>query len=211
MKTLQEILIESAAYLDLSASLPTTAEIAVRSSYANQSLWEAVSISQLPEFRQVYTSYLSGATLTLPSNFKEFMGKPHVSTGSAWEPFDEINPQDQYAKGTSDKYCYVLGNAASGHYAVFNGFTAGATVSFPYFRNPTGMATLTSVCELSDPQYVVASINSYVLQSRGDERFPFVNSEKERKLQNIVGKSMRDTTGGKSSVPRSGLSSYTID
>jgi len=89
-----------------------------------------------------------------------------------------------YASST-DKYCYVLGNPSSGYTAVFNNLvSANCTLSITYQRYPSGFATLTDVCELPDPEYVVCKIESLVLQSRRDERFPLKEAETERKLRN---------------------------
>ena len=57
------------------------------------------------------------------------------------------------------------------------------------------MATLTDRCELSDPGYVVNKAESYVLQARGDDRFPYVDAKAEMKLKNMIGRDMK-TPGG---------------
>jgi len=196
MITLSQILLDVNSYVDLEASLPTGDELTTRTNYANQAVRDAQAVAQLPEFQVVYdvdpgTSY----TISLPSNFREFTTSPQQSTGSSWDQYPEILPAERFEKLPSDKYCYVTGNPASGYLATFNNLTANATLSFTYQRFPSGMATLTDKCELSDPTYVVSKVESYVLQARGDDRFPFVDAMSEKKLRNMVGRSMKSPGG----------------
>lgn len=212
MKTLSQLLIEVNAYADLEAALPTGTELTTRSNYANQAVWDASAIAQFSEFKKVYivpTSTL--ASFSLPSNFREFMAPPHVlADNGTWDPYEEINPEDVFTKTSSDKYCYVLGNPSEGYTAVFNNLTANATLSIVFQRFPSGLATLTDVCELSDPQYVVAKVESYVLQSRSDDRFPTVDSEASRRLQNMVGREGKKSAGGENRIKRIGSASYAL-
>lgn len=196
MKTLREILIDANSTLDLEAALPTGDELTLRQNYANQAVWDALVTGQLSEMTQEFVKGATGATVSLPSNFYEFQVDPQVldSTGN-WTPYPEILPQEKYSKDSGDKYCYVLGNPVEGYSAVFNNLPSGATVSAMIQRSPSGMQTLTDKCELSDPTYVVRSIESYVLYSRSDERFPTANAMKEKQLRNMYSKEMK-TPGG---------------
>jgi len=212
MKTLQTILVEANAYLDLEAAEPSGTELTTRSSYANQAVWEATAVAQFREFQNVYTvNVSSSASISLPSNFREFMVAPQLLDSSGkWVPYEQIDPMEIYNKQSSDKYCYVLGNPASGYTAIFNNLTANSTLSIVYQRYPSGLATLTDVCELSDPQYVVEKVKSYVLQSRRDERFPQVDAMAEQKLKNMVGRSQKLPQGGSNQVRRTGAASYIL-
>jgi hypothetical protein len=58
------------------------------------------------------------------------------------------------------------------------------------------MATLTDKCELSDPSFVTSKIESYVLYSRSDERFPTAEARAESQLANMVSKDMKMPGGG---------------
>jgi len=195
-KTLSQILTDSNAFLDLTAELPTGNELTTRINYANQAVLDAAAVGQFGEFSTVYQVNPSGlASISLPSNFRELETSPQQLTASGiWDRFDEINPGEVYAKDSSDKYCYVLGNSQAGYTAVFNNLTANATLSFNFQRFPSGMATLADICELADPQYVVAKIESYVLQSRSDDRFPIIEADAQRRLQNMLGRESKLVT-----------------
>lgn len=212
MKTLQQILIDSAAHVDLDAILPTGSELTTRSNYADQLVWDASAIGQFREFKrvQVEPTYTL-ASFSLPTNFREFMIEPHVLLDNGeWEEYTEILPEDIYDKSSTDKYCYVLGNPSEGYTAIFNNLTANATLSMVYQRYPSGLATLADTCELPDPMYVVTGVNAYVLKSRSDDRFPAVDAEKNQRLQNMLGREMKPPGGGKNSVKKSGIASYGI-
>lgn len=211
MKTLQQILIESAALLDLTAELPTGTELTTRSSYANQALAEAANTGILNEFKVPVTTFATTATLPLGSDFKEFINMPAVmNSAGGWEDYVQITPEEARDKDLTDKYCYVTGNPGSGYFAYFNSLTAGATISYVKHRYPSGMATLTSICELNDPQYIVLKTSAYVLKSRGDERFPIIDSDAEVRLKNMFARQQRRPLGGEQQVRRTGAANYSI-
>ena len=191
MATLQSLLIDANSFLDLSAELPVGDELLTRVNYANQAVKDAAAVGQFPEFSAIYAVNPSAlASISLPSNFREFETSPQqVDSNGIYIQFDAIKPSEVHTKDTADKFCYVLGNPYVGYTAVFNGLTANATVSFNYQRFPSGMATLADMCELSDPQYVVTKIESYVLQARSDDRFPLIEADAQRRLQNMLGRS----------------------
>lgn len=213
MRTLQNLLIDANAYLDLDASIPTGTELTTRTNYANQAVWEATAVAQFREFQNIFVvNVSSAATISLPDNFREFMTAPRLLNSSGgWDVYEQIDPLSIYDKQSTDKYCYVLGNPSAGYTAVFNNLTANCTLSIVYQRYPSGLATLTDVCELSDPQYVVEKIKSYVLQSRRDERFPQVDAKAEQKLKNMVGRAQKTPSGGNNQVRRVGVSNYILE
>lgn len=213
MRTLSDILVDANAYLDLDASVPTGSELTTRTNYANQTVWEASAIAQFKEFKKVYVTNVSTlASLTLPGDFREFMTQPQLlGSDGSWTPYTQIQPEDMYEKNSSDKYCYVLGNPSEGHTAIFNNLTANCTISMVYQRYPSGLATLTDICELPDPQYVVSKVESLVLQSRRDERFPIKDAESERKLKNMVGREAKTPGGGVNTTKRIGQSNYVLE
>jgi hypothetical protein len=211
-RTLSQILIDANAYLDLDASLPIGSELTTRTNYANQAVWDATAVSQFKEFQKVYEVLATGASIPLPSGFREFMTAPRLlDSNLSWVAYEEITPDERYGKNLSDKYCYVLGSPAEGYTAVFNNITANCTLSITYQRYPSGMATLTHICELSDPQYVVSKLESYVLQSRRDERFPIKDAEAERKLRNMVGRGSKKPSGGTNIIRRTGQANYVLE
>lgn len=211
-RTLQQILIDSNAYLDLSAALPTGDELTTRTNYANQAVLEAAAFGQLSELHRIYNVDPSTlASISLPNGFMELTNPPmQANSSGTYDPFVQIHPADRFNRTTDEKYCYVLGNPAEGYTAVFNGLTAHATLSIDYQRAPTGLVTLTDVCELPDPQYVVTRINSFVLESRNNDRFPIVKADSNTKLQNMFGREMKTPGGGTNSTAKTGASNYRI-
>lgn len=196
MQTLEDILISVNSYVDLAAELPTGDELSTRTNYANRAIWDATAVYQFPEFNKVYSVTAStSATLPLPSGFREFKGNPKQYTGGVWQEYEEVDFQERYNKSSGDRYCYVLGNPQEGYVVVFNNLISGDTLNIDYQQFPSGFATLTSVCELADPTYVATKVESYILQARGDDRFPTVDANAEKKLRNLVGRKMKSPGG----------------
>lgn len=195
-QTLAQILLDVNSYVDLSAAMPTGDELTTRSNYANQVIRDVSDMGQLPEFDQVYeVDPGSASSVLLPAGFREFKINPQQLVNGAWTEYPEIAPQERYQKGAGEKYCYLLGNPASGFTAHFNNLEASCTLSFTYQAFPTGFPTLTSVCELRDSSYVVTAVESYVLQARGSDKFPYVDSIRANKLKNLFGRSMKSAGG----------------
>lgn len=203
MRTLQDILIAVNSYVDLEASLPTGDELPFRANFANQAVWDAAGTAQLSEFDIVYeVNPATLASIALPTNFREFKSNPRQLVNGSWVEYEEILPEDRYNHAPAERYVYVLGNPAEGYHAIFNGLTANATLSFTLQRFPSGLLTLTDVCEIADPTYVVSQTESYILQSRGDDRFPYVDSIARTKLLNLVGRDMKTPGGGMRKTPK---------
>jgi hypothetical protein len=106
-----------------------------------------------------------------------------------------VEVQEKYDLGTTEYYSYVLGNPAAGFNLILNSPIANATLSVIYQRYPSGLLTLTDVCELSDPQYVARKVESYVLYSRNDERLQIADQRAENQLANMMGREMKASSG----------------
>ena len=194
MATLNDILLDSASTLDLSASLPTGDELDLRINYANQALEDAAATGQLPEFKMEYSLYVTSiVTVPLPTGFREFQEDPKQLTSGGWVAFPEIEAEEKH--GNSDYWCYVMGNPSDGYNAIFNELSTGATLSIIYQRYPSGMVTTSDVCELSDPTFVTRKIESYVLYSRGDDRFQIAESRANTTLLNMIGRKSKSSGG----------------
>lgn len=188
--TLQEILISANAYTDLEATLPTGTELTTRAEFAKQAVLEWANAYQWPELSKKYEVLASSATLSLPSDFAEFESAPQLLENNTWYEYPVVKFKDTYGMGDNDRYCYLMGDRASGFTAVFNYLTSTATLSISYQAQPSLMATLADTCVVPDSEFVKTKIISYVLQSRSDDRFPTVNAEANRLLQNMIGRSM---------------------
>jgi len=205
-KTLSQILTEANAFLDLEASEPTGTELQTRSNLAHQAVWDAASSGQFSEFtviKDVATpSVLTSLfTVSLGTGFREFEETPYIA-GDPNDKYEQIEPKDRGRQDDGDKYFYLLGNPAEGYNAIFRNLTLDKNLTMTFQRFPSGLLTLTDVCELPDPQYVVSKVESYVLQSRGDERFPFVDATANTKLLNMTGREMKTPGGGTNRTKR---------
>ena len=194
MATLQQILLDSSATLDLSASLPTGDELTLRENYANQAVQDAAATNQFPEFKKLFEIEVTNNLLvTLPSGFREFHVPPRALGSGGYTEFPEISVDEKYDK--TGNYCYITGNPQSGYLAYFSGLQTGMSLSVVYQAYPAGMQTLTSICELSDPTYVTRKIESYVLYSRGDDRFQIAESRANNILVNMIGRKSKSAGG----------------
>ena len=202
MKTLSQILQDANSVLDLEAEDPAGDELTLRTNYANQAVWDASASMQLSEFKDEYLVCIStNVTVSLPSNFKELQEDPRLLLGSVWEMWPEVEVEERYEKSTQDRYSYILGNPAGGYNLILNNPEANCTLSIIYQRYPSGMATLTDVCELSDPTFVTRKIESYVLYARGDDKFQIAESRAQTSLLNMAGREMKGTGGQSKDTP----------
>lgn len=202
-QTLLDILIQANATLDLDASAPTGTEETTRSNYAHQAVLDASASGQLREFKKEFLTTCSTlATIPLPADFRDFQEWPQISTGGGWQKYEPIDVEKKYGR-EADYVCWVMGNPAEGYNVVFNNIIASGTVSIIYQRYPSGLRTLTDTCELPDPQYVTRAVESYVLYSRNDERFPIAQARAQQALANMMGRGMKEASGlGRSFTPR---------
>lgn len=211
MKTLSQVLIDANSYLDLEAAEPTGTDLAVRINYAQQAINEwgaAYNWRQLNEHKEITPSM---ASISLPSNFRNFIGAPRFLNGSGvWLEYPQILVEEKYSKDSSDKYCYILGNPSSGYTLVLNGMASYISFSYDYQRYPSNVATLTDTVEVDDGEYIKTKVISYVLQSRSDDRFPLVEADANRMLSNMIGREMNRTPGGSGSAPKRGAAAYAI-
>lgn len=200
MAILEDILKTSNSYLDLEYTLPTGTELITRTDFANQAVRDACSAYRFREFTENYTVLATCATLSLPNNFRELEEAPAIETGGLFTSYPEIRPEERFTKSPSANYCYKLGSP-NNYQLVFNNLPANATLSIQFQRYPSGMATLTDICELPDAEYVKLKLISYVLQSRSDERFPIIDAEANNRLNNMIGRSMIQPSGGLKRIP----------
>jgi len=207
MRTLSQILVDATAYLDLTAELPIGDDLEVRINYAQQAVREWGDAYRWKELSTPLTVTATNATISLPTNFKEFENIPKDENNNF---YPEIRPADRTEKSTTDKYCYVQGNEAQGYITTFNGLPELSEVSLTYQRHPSNMATLTDICEVPDDLFVVQKVISLVLQSRSDERFPNVEADSQRRLANMIGRNMITTPGGNNTTKRTGSVAWAI-
>ena len=194
--TLQQILIDSAAYLDLTAELPTDQELTTRKNYADRAVREGAASGHLKEFSTPYTTYATCATVSLPTNFREEETELYaLDTSGSWKSFPIILAKEIYGQNINDQFAYITGNRADGFVMTINNLSNYTTLSFTYQKYPAGLPSLSSICELSDENYVTRKIEAYVLESRSDDRFTLVDADANRKLANMSGRSNKKPAG----------------
>jgi hypothetical protein len=208
MKTLSQILVETSSYLDLTAALPTGDDLSVRINYAQQAMDEWAAAYNWRQLNGVYNVQASMMSVSMPSNFRRFNGPVHTPDNGSDNEYPEILPEERWNKSTSDKYCYLLGSPAAGYTAVFNNLSIGASLSIDFQRYPSNMMTFSDLCEADDGEYVKQKVISYVLQSRSDDRFPLVDADANRMLQNMIGREMIRRPGGSLSTTKRGTANY---
>lgn len=195
-KTLQNILIDSAGYLDLDAQLPTGDELTTRANYADRAVREAAASGNLKEFSRVWRTFITTSTISMPADFRETEGALYVLDSSGqWNDFPIIDPREFQKYSVTEQFGYITGNRAAGHTLTINNMGSYTTISMVYQAYPSGLLTLADVCELADETFVTRKVEAYVLESRSDNRFQVVDADANRKLSNMVGRSNKRPAG----------------
>jgi hypothetical protein len=205
--TLNQILLDASAVLDLSGSLPSGDELTLRRNYANQAVEDAAATGQFPEFIVEYSLYTTGGTQVPLAGFRELECNPRALSSTGWREFSEVelvNLEDAIADGEDS--CWLTGNPQAGYVLNFSkNLAANMSLSVIYQRYPSGMPSLTSICELSDPTYVTRKVESYVLYSRGDDRFQTAEARANNVLLNMTGRKSKGS-GGQGRTTSAGFS-----
>lgn len=204
MKTLSEILIDVNSELDLTAELPTDDDLAVRWNFAHQAIDEWASSYQWRQLNQTSAIFVTNASLSLATNFRELTAVPRIGTTE----YPAIMQGEALTMNSGDYYTYVMGGVGNYSLAINPVPQDGATLSFTWQRYPSYMATLTSICEVPDASYVKLKIIAKVLRSRLDERFPTVDAEASRVLNNMIGREMPRSPGGSPSARKFGSAAW---
>jgi hypothetical protein len=211
MATLNDILLDSSSYLDLDAALPTGTELTTRIRFSAMAVNEWADAAKWRQLKVESTPSLASFASIGISNFKRLNGPAmeYLSDG-IYQDYPEVTPEEKYYKAQSDKYCYITGSDGQGFSLHVNGINVNATLTIPYMRGASVMATFTDVCEVPDPLFVTNRVISYVLQARNDERFPIVVAEGNRNLKNMIIQEQIRLPGGSNSTPKKGVAAYSI-
>jgi len=206
--TLQEILIDSAAYLDQTTDLPTGDDLDVRVNFANQAVTTWQKAYRWNELKSKYVfSSSTMATVSLPSDFDVFFGNPmELIGGNDWREHTLVDSKQIYTNDPNNYICYQLGNDRQGFNLIFNNLTSGTTISLDYFRTASALVTLTDKLEMMDGSYVSDYVISKVLEARSDDRFPIVGARAQQKLSGMIG----DNQSGATSVTRAPKMRYRL-
>ena len=184
-----------ASLVDQSVIPPTVggSEWNVRTTFINRSIkewaeaydWEALRVKTA-----INTSGVSGATLSLPTNFKKMAEYPvyYDGTNSTGVQYPEIQPNQTGLQESTDKYYYILGNPGNGFTAIWNPGTlvSGASIAISYYKQPTELSAITDVTECPNPEFIIDRAMAYIFEARSDARFQEMEAKAREKLLQMV-------------------------
>lgn len=206
MWTLDKILQNVFAEIALDASTPSDDELDVYVAHADRSVFDATFDNNFPEFRQIRTvdtSSYYGSLASIPLatyNFKEFEETPYIVNNES-DNYPVIRTSELRNYDQGDKISYVLGNSRDGYHLIVQNLTEGEDLRLVFQRHASGFATLTDVCELSDPTYIVEDTKARLYKSFNDDRYNATKQEANDKLRNMVGRAQRYPVGGVNKTP----------
>lgn len=192
--TLEQILQRIGSYVDQDDSTPTGTDLTVRISYVNRAYDEWAITYDWLALKQPYgfmPTMTSQTSVGLPSKFKK-LESPLYDYGvdtNRQKPYEypEIREADRFNWNPVDQFCYVMGNRLTGfNLIVPKGMSSGASMVADISVFPSSLATLTHVPVLNDPDFLVFRGIAYVLEARGDARFPQAKVDADRSLARMV-------------------------
>lgn len=206
--TLEEILQRIGSYVDQDSATPTDSDLAIRSNFVNFAYEEWANSYDWDETRSTYTfSPVTASTVSvaLPADYMKIQSPLYEQTSetSRANKYTEIKESDHWAYNNTDKVFYVSGNRSIGYtLLVPRGLTSGATCELKYQSHPTSLATLTAIPVMSNPNYLVQRGIAFVLESRGDTRFPTAKSDADRILGSMIEhQNVIRSGGGENRIP----------
>lgn len=190
--TLEEILQRIGSYVDQDSATPTDSDLDIRSNFVNFAYEEWANAYDWDETRTTYTfsaTTASTVSMGLPVDFMKVQSPLYEQTSETSVPqeYAMIKESDKWTYSPSDQVFFVSGNRSIGYtLLVPRGLTSGATCELKYQSHPTSLATLTAVPVMSNPNYLVQRGIAFVLESRGDTRFPTAKADADRILASMI-------------------------
>lgn len=190
-----EIQSRIASLVDQTTDTPTVggSEWLLRLKYINRAIEEfgqAFDWEGLRKDHWISTTSVSGASVSLPANFRKMSAYPVYYSGgvSEGEEWPEIAADKKGLYTSTDKYYYVLGNRADGHTMVWNPGTlaSGASLVISYYSFPTSLASPADTVNIADPEYLVNRVTAYIFESRNDARFQETEAKARESLLNMI-------------------------
>lgn len=140
------------------------------------------------------TVLTNSATYDMPTNFR-FLGSWVRVTDSSGDHtyYQVLKPQDaEKYKNTSVKGVYITGNKSAGHDITFLEIpTAGNTINYPYYKEPTVPSSASDIIEMGDPWFGVYYALGKLHEHDGDgDRAQAAFSQAEQKLKNMKVRNM---------------------
>jgi len=203
-KTLEQVLKDVGAYVDQDTTLPTGTELTVRVNLVNQALdeWQNAYEWKVLRERHTVSFAFSGTSTALPDRFKKLMTPPYDLSKQSDNRYVEIDPDERFNRGSSEKYSWIDGNDVAGRALIWNpALASGASLAYDIQTYASALATLadTSVCH--NPNYLVKWTIATVLEARSDPRFPQVKAAADRLLQTMIEEEATPTGGMHNRIP----------
>lgn len=157
--------------------------------YINRSIQEWAEANDWESLRKDYWPAVSGATVTLPLDFRKVAGNPRLYANiNGPEHYSEDLEEQVGLRNTTDKYFHQLGNVSDGFSLVFYPATlaSGASLVIPYYSIPTSLASGSQVPVVDDSQFVVERTIAYILESRSDARFQVQENRARERLLGMI-------------------------
>lgn len=188
--TLEEILQRIGSYVDQDASTPSDSDLAIRQNFVNFAYEEWAVAYDWEELKEDYNFTISNASqvsLSLPTNFMKFQQPIVLHNSGVNYEYKQIDGRDLPKYNETDYVYYVEGNRQAGYTAIVPmGFASGASVTTRIQVFPSSLATLTHIPAMNNPNYLVQRGIAFVLEGRGDSRFPVAKADADRILANMI-------------------------
>ena len=190
--TLEEILQRIGSYVDQDSATPTSTDLTIRTQFVNLAYEEWAMAYDWNELRTRYeftTTQASQMTISLPTDFKKLSTPLYYWESANLMPREyQLVPQkDAFTRPYSDEFVYIQGDRTNGYNLVApKGFPSGASLTLEYQKMPTSLATLSDQPIMASPNFLIQRGIAYVLESRGDTRFPTAKADSERIIANLV-------------------------
>lgn len=144
-------------------------------------------------YKEVFTNTsqpTGNVTVAMPADFKKLSGYPCIiaSSTDVAEEYQEIDPQERRRYGSSDEYCYIMGDPSGGYNLVLNpgSLISGASIFYNYWAHAGTLASPANVSMCPDPEYLVSEAIAQLWESREDPRYPEMKMEADRRLGQMI-------------------------
>lgn len=200
--TLEEILQRIGSYVDQDSATPTDTDLTIRTKAVNTAYEDWALSYDWDELRGTYTTVSTSESMisvALPTDFVKTQSPLYENTTDLTQPrtYTQIRPNDFEMYAPLEDIFYVEGDRESGFTAIVpKGLVSGATIQLKYQKMPTSLASLGQIPVLSNPNYLVQRGIAFVLESRGDTRFPTAKADAERILSTMLEHQNVITSGG---------------
>lgn len=189
MTLVSEILLDIAAYVDNSVSLPAGSDLEMWTRLLDQSQKEWADWYPWQDLARSYTltSSTSMASIGLPQRFSKLNSPLYDLSTTPPTAYSMIDRKEQYEKYPSEKYIVQYGNAVDGYYLKVNPIlSANIPLSMEVQQSPSALATLNDTVTCPSSQFLVVRTISKILSARSDPRFTILKAESETLLEQLV-------------------------